>query len=234
MVSSSPNPTETVLGDDERIALCARYHAVKAAIAAQSPDVALLCVSKTKPAAMIAALYTEGQRAFAENYLQEALSKIQALNALDLEWHFIGHVQRNKTKQLAAHFHWVQGVDRLIIAERLSDQRGEMLPPLNICLQVNIDDEMSKDGCTPEKAPSLVQAMSALPNVRLRGLMVIPRPNHAAAFSHAKQLFDALKAHHHKPDDWDTLSMGMSADMVDAIQAGATMVRAGTAVFGVR
>ncbi|MGE8572306.1 MAG: YggS family pyridoxal phosphate-dependent enzyme [Acinetobacter amyesii] len=197
-------------------------------------SVELLAVSKTHPAEMLREMYTTGQRSFGENYLQEALEKIEALADLEIEWHFIGHVQRNKTKHLASNFAWVHGVDRLIIAERLSAQRDVSQQPLNICLQVNIDDQDSKDGCAPDEVAELVRQISLLPNLKLRGLMVIPAPNNTQVFFDARQLFEQVKAEHAHPEDWDTLSMGMSGDMVDAIAAGSTMVRVGTALFGAR
>ena len=196
--------------------------------------VQLLAVSKTHPSESLREMYQTGQRAFGENYLQEALDKIENLNDLAIEWHFIGHVQRNKTKHLAASFAWVHGVDRLMIAERLSKQREANQAPLNICLQVNIDAQESKDGCQPNEVAELVKNISQLPHLKLRGLMVIPAPNNTHAFADAKQLFDAVKQEHAQPEDWDTLSMGMSGDMVEAIAAGSTMVRVGTALFGAR
>ncbi|NNG80851.1 YggS family pyridoxal phosphate-dependent enzyme [Acinetobacter sp. ANC 5378] len=196
--------------------------------------VQLLAVSKTHPSESLREMYQMGQRAFGENYLQEALDKIETLNDLDIEWHFIGHVQRNKTKHLAASFAWVHGVDRLIIAERLSSQREATQAPLNICLQVNIDAQETKDGCQPNEVAQLVQKISQLPHLKLRGLMVIPAPNNTRAFSDAKQLFEEVKSEHAHPENWDTLSMGMSGDMVEAIAAGSTMVRVGTALFGAR
>ena len=197
-------------------------------------SVQLLAVSKTHPGEMLRAMHAAGQRAFGENYLQEALDKIEALSDLDIEWHFIGHVQRNKTKHLAEKFAWVHGVDRLIIAERLSSQRGAAQAPLNICLQVNIDGQESKDGCLPAEVPELVQRISRLPNLALRGLMVIPAPHNAQAVADARQLFDQVKAQHAHPEQWDTLSMGMSGDMAAAVAAGSTLVRVGTALFGAR
>ncbi|NWK75128.1 YggS family pyridoxal phosphate-dependent enzyme [Acinetobacter cumulans] len=197
-------------------------------------SVQLLAVSKTHPSEMLREMYATGQRAFGENYLQESLDKIEALKDLEIEWHFIGHVQRNKTKHLAEKFAWVHGVDRLIIAERLSSQREETQAPLNICLQVNIDAQDTKDGCQPNEVADLVAQISLLPNLRLRGLMVIPAPNNPQAFKDAKALFEQVKVQHAKPEDWDTLSMGMSGDMTDAIAAGSTMVRVGTALFGAR
>ena len=179
-------------------------------------------------------MYATGQRAFGENYLQEALDKIDTLKDLDIEWHFIGHVQRNKTKPLAENFAWVHGVDRLIIAERLSAQRDENLPKLNVCIQVNIDAQDSKDGCQPYEVADLVANISQLPNIRLRGLMVIPAPENVHAFKDTQALFEKVRDQHTQVEDWDTLSMGMSADMQDAIAAGASIVRVGTALFGKR
>lgn len=196
--------------------------------------VQLLAVSKTHPSLALREMYAVGQRSFGENYLQEALTKIEELQDLEIEWHFIGHVQRNKTKHLAEKFDWVHGVDRLIIAERLSSQRLESQTPLNICLQVNIDGQDSKDGCQPEEVIELVKQISRLPNIRLRGLMVIPAPENHAAFADAKVLFEQVKSQHAQSQDWDTLSMGMSADLDAAIAAGSTMVRIGTALFGKR
>lgn len=197
-------------------------------------SVQLLAVSKTHLSESLREMYQTGQRAFGENYLQEALDKIEALSDLDIEWHFIGHVQRNKTKHLAEKFAWVHGVDRLIIAERLSSQREANQVPLNICLQVNIDAQDTKDGCQPGEVAELVKQISQLPHLKLRGLMVIPAPNNPQAFSDAKALFEAVKTEHAHPEDWDTLSMGMSGDMQEAIAAGSTMVRVGTALFGAR
>lgn len=196
--------------------------------------VQLLAVSKTHPSLALREMYAVGQRRFGENYLQEALTKIEELQDLEIEWHFIGHVQRNKTKHLAEKFDWVHGVDRLIIAERLSSQRLESQKTLNICLQVNIDGQDSKDGCQPEEVSELVKQISRLPNIRLRGLMVIPAPENHAAFADAKVLFEQVKSQHAQSQDWDTLSMGMSADLDAAIAAGSTMVRVGTALFGKR
>jgi hypothetical protein len=200
----------------------------------QPASVQLLAVSKTHPSSRIEEMYAAGQQRFGENYLQEALLKIDELQHLDIEWHFIGHVQRNKTKSLAEKFDWVHGVDRLIIAERLSNQRPSHLKPLNICIQVNIDGQDSKDGCQPHEVEELVREISQLPNLSLRGLMVIPAPENHAAFADAKALFEQVREQHARPQDWDTLSMGMSADLEAAIAAGSTMVRVGTALFGAR
>ena len=197
-------------------------------------SVQLLAVSKTHPSQSLREMYQAGQRSFGENYLQEALTKIDELQDLEIEWHFIGHVQRNKTKHLAEKFDWMHGVDRLIIAERLSSQRMDSRKPLNICIQVNIDGQDSKDGCQPDEVVELVKQISQLPNIRLRGLMVIPAPENSVAFADAKTLFEQVKSLHARPQDWDTLSMGMSGDLDAAIAAGSTMVRVGTALFGAR
>lgn len=197
-------------------------------------QVQLLAVSKMQPSERLHELYQAGQRAFGENYLQEALEKIEALTALDIEWHFIGHVQRNKTKHLAEKFAWVHGVDRLVIAQRLSQQRLPTQAPLNICIQVNIDDQDSKDGCPIAEVAGLVEQISALPHLKLRGIMVIPAPGNTGALQQAAQLFEQVKHLHAQPIDWDTLSMGMSADLTEAIAAGSTLVRVGTALFGQR
>ena len=191
--------------------------------AQRAPEtVQLLAVSKTHPSESLREMYAAGQRAFGENYLQEALDKIEALQDLEIEWHLIGHVQRNKTKHLAEKFEWVHGVDRLIIAERLSNQRLQDQSDLNICLQVNIDGQDSKDGCAPDEVAELVAQISQLAKIKLRGLMVIPAPDNTAAFADAKALFDAVKEKHAYPEHWDTLSMGMSGDLDAAIAAGST------------
>ena len=197
-------------------------------------SVQLLAVSKTHPSQSLREMYQAGQRSFGENYLQEALTKMDELQDLEIEWHFIGHVQRNKTRHLAEKFDWVHGVDRLIIAERLSSQRMDSRKPLNICIQVNIDGQDSKDGCQPNEVAELVKQISQLPHIRLRGLMVIPAPENSVAFADAKTLFEQVKSLHARPQDWDTLSMGMSGDLDAAIAAGSTMVRVGTALFGAR
>lgn len=192
----------------------------------------LLAVSKTKPTDDIRVLYQAGQRHFGENYLQECLGKQGELTDLDIIWHYIGHIQRNKTKDIATHFDWVQTVARKIIAERLNEQRG-VLPPLNVLIQVNIDDEDSKSGCQIHEVDELVQAILALPKLSLRGLMIIPSKDSTDAFMRTKALFEEIK-HKYHPPHWDTLSMGMSGDMADAVAHGSTMVRVGTAIFGER
>ncbi|MBA4288726.1 MAG: YggS family pyridoxal phosphate-dependent enzyme [Pseudomonas sp.] len=195
--------------------------------------IGLLAVSKTKPADAIREAFAAGVTNFGENYLQEALDKQVALSDLALTWHFIGPIQSNKTKPIAEHFAWVHSVDRLKIAERLSAQRPAHLPPLNICLQVNVSGEASKSGCSPDQLSALAHAVTQLPNLRLRGLMTIPEPTddvseQRAAFARLRELQQSLNL------DLDTLSMGMSHDLEAAIAEGATWVRIGTALFGAR
>jgi len=203
-------------------------------------EIVLLAVSKTFGADAVIAAAQAGQRAFGENYVQEAVDKIaavrQAAPGLALEWHFIGPLQSNKTKPVAEHFDWVHAVDREKIAQRLSDQRPSNLPPLNICLQVNVSGEASKSGVAPADLPALAQAVVALPNLRLRGLMAIPEPAATLAaqrepFAQLRKLQEQLRA---EGIETDTLSMGMSADMQAAILEGASIVRIGTAIFGKR
>jgi pyridoxal phosphate enzyme (YggS family) len=203
--------------------------------AAQRPagTIGLLAVSKTKPAAAVREAYAAGIRDFGENYLQEALAKQQELADLPLCWHFIGPIQSNKTRAIAENFAWVHSVDRLKIAQRLSEQRPAGLPPLNICIQVNISGEASKSGCEPADLQALATAIAALPNLRLRGLMAIPEPlEDRAAQDAAFASVRTLQEHLQLP--LDTLSMGMSHDLEAAIAQGATWVRIGTALFGAR
>ena len=207
-----------------------------AARAAGRPEARLLAVSKTQPAEAVAALAAQGQRAFGENYVQEAAAKIDALSALGLEWHLIGHLQSNKADIAARLFDWVQTVDRPKLVAALARHRPAALPPLNVLVQVNIDDEGSKSGCAPADIDALAAAVAAEPRLRLRGLMAIPAPfpdeaPRRAAFRRMRALFDALAARH---PGIDTLSMGMSGDFELAIAEGATMVRVGTALFGAR
>lgn len=213
--------------------------AVKASERTRS-DVQLLAVSKTFPAQAVLDAMAVGQLAFGENYLQEALDKIasvaQAQPDAAVEWHFIGPIQSNKTRPIAASFAWVHTVERLKIAQRLSEQRPPELGPLNICLQVNISGEASKSGASPEELPGLAREVAQLPNLRLRGLMAIPEPTtdvaeQRAAFARVRALFDALRA---DGLALDTLSMGMSGDLAPAIAEGATIVRVGSAIFGKR
>ncbi|MBF8721160.1 YggS family pyridoxal phosphate-dependent enzyme [Pseudomonas guariconensis] len=218
---------------DNLSALAARIDSAARAAGRDPASVQLLAVSKTKPASAIRQIHAAGVRDVGENYLQEALAKQAELDDLPLIWHFIGPIQSNKTKAIAEHFDWVHSVDRLKIAQRLSEQRPEGLAPLNICLQVNVSGEDSKSGCAPADLPALAQAVAALPRLRLRGLMAIPEPTddraaQEAAFASLRQLQEGLGL------GLDTLSMGMSHDLEAAIAQGATWVRIGTALFGAR
>lgn len=201
------------------------------------PTPTLLAVSKTHPAAAIRTLFNLGQRAFGESYWQEAQGKLADLADLPIDWHFIGPLQSNKTRPIAEHFHWVHGVDRDKIARRLSEQRPAHLPPLNICLQVNLDDEASKSGVAPDEILALALAVKDLPRLQLRGLMCIPEPRDSIDAQRAT--FARMGALLHQLKDagisgLDTLSMGMSDDMEAAVAEGSTIVRVGTAIFGVR
>ena len=202
--------------------------------------VQLLAVSKTFPAEAVLEAIAAGQRAFGENYLQEGVEKIadvaRAQPDVPVEWHFIGPIQSNKTRPIATNFNWVHTVERLKIAQRLSEQRPPELGPLNICLQVNISGEATKSGATPDELPGLARQVAQLPNLRLRGLMAIPEPQtdpalQRAAFAKLRKLGEALRA---DGLPVDTLSMGMSGDMAAAILEGATIVRVGSAIFGTR
>ncbi|MGB5486299.1 MAG: YggS family pyridoxal phosphate-dependent enzyme [Lysobacterales bacterium] len=202
----------------------------------QPGEVSLLAVSKWHPAEKITVLNKLGVRSFGENQLQEALKKQQELTELDLQWHFIGVLQSNKTRAIAENFQWVQSVDRQKILERLSAQRPHSLQPINICLQVNIDQEPQKSGAKPEEIPQLAELSRGLDNIKLRGLMAIPRltndpKEQHESFRRVKDLFELLKNEGH---DIDTLSMGMSSDLEIAISEGSTMVRIGTDLFGKR
>lgn len=217
----------------ERVAAACRRHA-------RDPgSVSLLAVSKTFGVDAVAQAHAAGQRAFGENYVQEGVNKIEAVRRLGLaglEWHCIGPLQSNKTRQVAEYFDWVHGVDRLKIAQRLSEQRPDGLPPLQICIQVNIDGGVNKSGIAPAEALALAQAVAVLPRLRLRGLMCIPEPapdfdSARTVFSRARDLLLALQV---AGLEVDTLSMGMSDDLEAAIAAGSTMVRVGSAIFGRR
>jgi pyridoxal phosphate enzyme (YggS family) len=208
----------------------------RVAAASCGRPVALLAVSKTKPADAIRALAAQGQRAFGENYVQEALAKQRELADLKLEWHLIGPLQSNKCAEVARHFDWLQSLDRGKLVPLLSKHRPEGAAPLNVLVQVNVDDEASKSGCRPEDVPALARAVAAAPGLSLRGLMAIPAPlpdleKRRAAFAKMRGLFDALRAGF---PSVDTLSMGMSEDFELAIAEGATMVRVGSALFGAR
>jgi len=198
--------------------------------------VALLAVSKTFGPEAVRAAHAAGQTAFGENYIQEAVDKITTLANLALQWHCIGPIQSNKTRLVAQHFDWVHSVDRLKIAQRLSEQRPPEMAPLQVCIQVNIDGGSTKAGVVPAEALSLARAVAELPNLRLRGLMTIPEPAPdfvaaCAVHTRAKAIFYALNA---EGMGLDTLSMGMTGDMEAAIASGSTMVRVGTAIFGRR
>ena len=215
-----------------------RLHAACAAVGRSVDEVTLLAVSKTQGTDAVRAAHAAGQVAFGENYVQEALDKIAALQDLPLQWHLIGPLQSNKTRAVAAAFDWVHSVDRLKTAQRLAEQRPPQLPPLQLCLQVNISGEAAKSGVAPGELPALALAVAALPpeRVRLRGLMAIPAPADTLAEQRAplrqlRALLDDLRA---RGLALDTLSMGMSADLEAAVAEGATMVRIGTAIFGAR
>ncbi|MCF5720377.1 YggS family pyridoxal phosphate-dependent enzyme [Pseudomonas syringae] len=210
-----------------------RIRAAADAVQRDASSLHLLAVSKTKPAQAVREAHAAGLHDFGENYLQEALGKQAELTDLPLSWHFIGPIQSNKTRAIAENFAWVHSVDRLKIAQRLSEQRPADLPPLNICIQVNVSGEASKSGCTPADLPALANAISALPRLKLRGLMAIPEPTEDraaqdAAFATVRELQASLNL------ALDTLSMGMSHDLESAIAQGATWVRIGTALFGAR
>jgi pyridoxal phosphate enzyme (YggS family) len=223
--------------------IAARLQAVDGRIAAAAraagrlpQDVTLVAVSKTFPATAIAEAHAAGQRDFGENYLQEALDKIAALADPALVWHFIGPIQSNKTRPIAEAFAWVHGIDRQKIAQRLSDARPADLPPLQVCLQVNVSGEASKSGVDPAQALDLARSVAVLPRLRLRGLMAIPEPTEDAALQRARfrRLRELRQEIAAAGIALDTLSMGMSGDMEAAIAEGATMVRIGTAIFGAR
>ena len=225
------------------------FHAVQARIEAacvqcgrQPSNIRLLAVSKTFAADAVREVMAAGQRHFGENYIQEAVDKIAALSGDDVQpplvWHCIGPIQSNKTRWVAEHFDWVHTVDRLKVAQRLSDQRPVHLPPLQVCLQVNIDGGATKSGVAPEDVLALARAVAVLPNLSLRGVMTIPEPAEGfdaqvAVHQRTRVLFDQLRAELALPQ-FDTLSMGMTSDLEAAIHAGSTMVRVGTAIFGTR
>jgi pyridoxal phosphate enzyme (YggS family) len=223
--------------DDQLAKVTARIHQAAAAAGRNPQTVQLIAVSKTQAAQALVDAYAWGQRAFGENYLQEALEKQQQLAHLpDIEWHFIGPIQSNKTRPIAEHFAWVHSVDRLKIAQRLHEQRPAALPPLNICVQVNIDDETTKSGVSLAELPQLVSAIAPLDRLSLRGLMAIPAATNDAQQQRAAfaKLRVALEQLNQQGYQLDCLSMGMSGDMEAAIAEGATFVRVGTDIFGAR
>lgn len=217
-------------------AVHARIAAACHAAGRDADSVQLLAVSKTFGPEAVRAAHAAGQTAFGENYIQEAVDKMALLGDLPLQWHCIGPIQSNKTRLVATHFQWAQTVDRLKIAQRLSEQRPDHLPPLQVCLQVNVDGGATKSGVSPAELPALAQAVAALPRLQLRGLMCIPDPIEdvaamRAVFLRAHALYEDLRA---RGLPLDTLSMGMSGDLDAAIAAGSTLVRVGTAIFGGR
>ena len=223
--------------------IASNLQAVRAAVASAAlsagravDDLRLLAVSKTFPAAAIRLAYQAGQLSFAESYVQEALEKMALLQDLNIEWHFIGPVQSNKTRPVAENFSWVHSVDRLKIAERLSAQRPAHMPALEVCLQVNISNEASKSGVAPDEVGELAHAIARLPALKLRGLMAVPEPGgevsvQREAFARLRELYEKLNQ---EGLQLDTLSMGMSHDFASAIAEGATIVRIGSAIFGNR
>ena len=221
---------------DNLQAVQARISNAAAAVGRSPESVRLLAVSKTWPLACVLDAAEAGQRAFGENYVQEGIDKIAAVSGRNLEWHFIGPLQSNKTKQVAEHFDWVHSIDRLKVAERLSAQRPAYLAPLQVCVQINVSGEASKSGCAPDEALALCRAVAALPGLQLRGLMAIPEPTddlqaQRIPFRKLRELREQICA---AGLPLDTLSMGMSHDLEAAVAEGATIVRIGTAIFGER
>ena len=221
---------------DNLQAVQARISNAAAAVGRSPESVRLLAVSKTWPLACVLDAAEAGQRAFGENYVQEGIDKIAAVSGRNLEWHFIGPLQSNKTKPVAEHFDWVHSIDRLKIAERLSAQRPAYLAPLQVCVQINVSGEASKSGCAPDEALALCRAVAALPGLQLRGLMAIPEPTgdlqaQRIPFRKLRELREQICA---AGLPLDTLSMGMSHDLEAAVAEGATIVRIGTAIFGER
>ena len=216
--------------------IVARMHAAETAAGRAAGSVRLIAVSKVQPNERVEAVLEAGHRLFGENYVQEALGKMRELVGIGIEWHLIGHLQSNKAREVAEHFDWVQSVDRPKLVEALARHRPASMPPLNLLVQVNVDDEASKHGCRPEEVAGLAEAIAAEPRLRLRGLMAIPAPHpdtarRIDAFRRMQALQDQLAAKH---PGVDTLSMGMSEDYALAVAHGATMVRIGTALFGAR
>ena len=236
----APHQTIMTMIQEHLAAVRSRLQAACTAAHRPADSVALLAVSKTFGPDAVADAVAAGQREFGENYVQEGVDKILSLRqshpGVPLVWHCIGPLQTNKTRAVAEHFDWVHTIDRLKVAQRLSDQRPAHLPPLQVCLQVNVDGGANKSGVAPAELPALAQAVAALPGLCLRGLMCIPEPTpdfaaQKPAFTSARALFDSLNG---CAPHWDTLSMGMSDDLEAAIAAGSTMVRVGTAIFGGR
>ncbi len=225
----------TTISDNLQI-IGAKIRDAEKRYARKENSVQLLAVSKRHTVEKIKQAYAAGQRPFGENYVQELIEKKQALNELDIEWHFIGPLQSNKTKKIAESADWVHTIDRLKIAKRLNDQRPSNLSPLNICIQINISDEESKSGLSKNELPALIQEVSALPKLKLRGLMVIPAPETSLQKQREtfRRVYEIQQEFKDSKTPLDTLSMGMSNDMEAAIAEGATIVRIGTAIFGLR
>jgi PLP dependent protein len=217
--------------DDNLQAVRQRISSAAAAAGRAPLDVTLLAVSKTHPAALVEQALQAGQRAFGENYMQEALEKMDALAEKSIEWHLVGPLQSNKTRLVAERFDWVQSIESEKVARRLSEQRPAGLPPLNVLIQVNVSGEASKGGVAADKVFSFSESIHKLPRLKLRGLMAVPEPGAGVArYRELKNLYEKLKVEF----DFDTLSVGMSDDMETAIAEGSTMVRVGTAIFGAR
>ena len=223
--------------------ISARLSAIQGRIAAaetkfgrEPGSVRLLAVSKRKPEEAVVSAHDAGQTAFGENHLQEAVAKIETLSAWPLEWHFIGPIQSNKTRPISQHFDWAHSIDRLKVATRLNQQRDTDKKPLNVCIQVNVSDESTKSGVSPGDVEPLAAAIAQMPQLRLRGLMAIPRPetDFEAARAPFRELRETLVSLNQRGYELDTLSMGMTDDMEAAIAEGSTMVRIGTAIFGAR
>jgi pyridoxal phosphate enzyme (YggS family) len=226
-------------------AIQARIHTAESVAGRRQNEVRLLAVSKAQPSVLLREAVLAGQHIFGENYLQEALDKQADLSDLNIEWHFIGPIQSNKTQAIAQNFSWVHSVDRLKIAERLNAARPENLPPLQVCIQVNVSNEDSKSGVLPQELNALARAIAALPNLTLRGLMAIPAPTNDISLQHrqlgkVRDLYETLRTQglnersEFTASKFDTLSMGMSEDFPAAIAEGATIVRIGSAIFGTR
>lgn len=238
-MKSPEKKTEEITGKNISVALAQirqKISALERRFNRMPDSVKLLAVSKTKPVTDIQTAIDLGQFCFAENYLQEAIEKIKCLNDPRLVWHFIGSIQSNKTRQIAHYFQWVHTIDRIKVARRLSESRPNHLSPLNVCLQINISGEKSKSGIEPHELKKLAEDCASLPNIRLRGLMTMPKPDsdfekQCIPFRELRQLFTELQTEY---PELDTLSMGTTADLEAAIAEGATMVRIGTAIFGER
>ena len=217
-------------------AIQGRIAAAETEFGREPGSVQLLAVSKRKPEEAVVSAHEAGQIAFGENHLQEAVTKIETLNALPLEWHFIGPIQSNKTRPISQYFDWAHSIDRLKVATRLNQQRDADKKPLNVCIQVNVSDESTKSGVPPGDVEQLAAAIAQMPRLRLRGLMAIPRPeaDFEAARAPFRELQETLVSLNQRGYELDTLSMGMTDDMEAAIAEGSTMVRIGTAIFGAR